>query len=77
MKGHQLQFLTILLELMGIINLELENFAGALRSFQRMKDFAEERKDDVLQMRSLKLLGKTLGAQTDHKQAIVVLKHLL
>lgn len=62
---------------MGIINLELENFAGALRSFQRMKDFAEERKDDVLQMRSLKLLGKTLGAQTDHKQAIVVLKHLL
>ena len=28
-------------------------------------------------MRSLKLLGQTLGAQTDHKQAIVVLKHLL
>lgn len=34
------------LEFSGVINLELENFAGALRTFQRLKDFAEEKKDD-------------------------------
>ena len=38
----QSKLVMTLLEHIGRINLELENFTGALKSFQRMKDVAED-----------------------------------
>ena len=66
-----------LLEHTGRINLELENFPGALKSFQRMRDLAEEIQDKNMEMRAYKLLSKTLQIQTEHRKSITVLKRLL
>ena len=49
-----------LLEHTGRINLELENFQGALKAFQRMRDVAEDNEVTIVEMRAYKLLGKTL-----------------
>lgn len=66
-----------LLEHQGKINLSLENFPGALKAFGRMRDVAEDCGDRETEMRSYLLLGKTLQAQSENKQAVVVLKRLL
>lgn len=49
-----------LLEHIGRINLELENFQGAIKAFQRMRDVAEDNEVATVEMRAYKLLGKTL-----------------
>lgn len=66
-----------LLEHTGRINLELENFAGAIKAFQRMRDVAEDIGEKEVEMKAYRLLGKTLQNQTEHERAIFVLKRLL
>ena len=66
-----------ILEHIGRLNLELENFQGAIKAFQRMRDLAEDNQEKEVEMRAYKLLGKTLQNHTEHERAIYVLKRLL
>ena len=66
-----------LLEHIGRVNLELENFVGAIKAFQRMRDLADENQNKEVEMNAYRLLAKTLQNQTEHRRAIVVLKRLL
>lgn len=49
-----------LLEHQGKINLSLENYAGALKAFGRMRDVAEDYHDKETEMKSYQYLAKTL-----------------
>jgi hypothetical protein len=49
------------LEHQGIVNLAMKNFNGATKSFQRMRDVAEEIRDDrEWELRAYMHLGNTL-----------------
>lgn len=51
-----------LFEHQGVLNKAINNFTGAIRSFQRMRDVAEECTDREYEMKSYLHLGETLQA---------------
>lgn len=56
----QTNIVIAILEHQGRINLALENFQGAIKAFQRMRDVAEDNSEKELEMKAYMLLGKTL-----------------
>lgn len=69
--------LMMILEHQGLLNYVLENYPGALKAFQRLRDVAEDLKDQIQEIKSYKLLAMTLQAMTEYKKAIIVLKRML
>lgn len=54
----------------GICNLSIGNFAGALKSFEKMRDTAEDAKFPKFEMSAYNLIGRTFQAIGEHKNAI-------
>lgn len=64
-------------EHLGILNQNTNNFSGAIKAFQKMRDYAEDCKCKKREMEAYLLLGKVLEQKKDYKTARVVFKRLL
>lgn len=56
-------FLANLLQHQGILNKAIQNYSGAIKAFQRMRDVAEECQDREYEMKAYLHLGETLQLQ--------------
>ena len=55
------------LEHQGKLNLVLENNQGALKSFQKMREIANEFEDRLQEMRAFLMIARTLQHMTNYK----------
>lgn len=59
--------LIIMLEHQGVLNLAINNYQGAIRAFQRMRDVAEECQNREYEMKAYMHLGITLQEQQNYR----------
>lgn len=66
-----------MLVLQGKVNHQYENYQGALKSFQKIRDIAQDVEDHAIEKESYALMAKSLKALGEYTQAVIVLKRML
>lgn len=57
----------LIFEHQGVLNLAINNYQGAIRAFQRMRDVAEECQNREYEMKAYMHLGITLQEQQNYR----------